>query len=61
MRLGVVPKLNSPEALQLAKLVLKHAESKGMTPYLDVRARELLTWDKFFQLGRDQLDMLIVI
>ncbi len=61
MRLGVVPKLNSPEALQLAKLVLKYAESKGMTPYLDVRARELVTWDKLFQIGRDQLDMLIII
>ncbi|MEM2005809.1 MAG: NAD(+)/NADH kinase [Zestosphaera sp.] len=61
MKLGIVPKLNSVEALQLAKLVLKHAESKGLAVYLDSRARDLLTWDKFFQLGRDQLDMLVVI
>lgn len=61
MKLGIVPKLNSVEALQLAKLVLKHAESRGIATYLDSRAKDLLTWDKFFQLGGDRLDMLVVI
>jgi NAD+ kinase len=61
VRLGIVPKLNSPEALQLAKLVLKNAESKGLTPFLDSRAKDLITWDKFFHLGKDSVDMIVVI
>lgn len=61
MKLGIVPKLNSPEALQLAKLVLKSAESKGLTAFLDARAKDLLSWDKLFHLGKDSVDMVIVI
>ncbi|MEM4427567.1 MAG: hypothetical protein QW036_02315, partial [Zestosphaera sp.] len=61
MKLGIVPKLNSPEALQLAKLVLKSAESKGLTAFLDARAKDLVSWDKFFHLGKDDVDIVVVI
>ncbi len=61
VRIGVVPKLNSPEALQLAKLVLKSAENKGLAAFLDARARELVSWDKFFYVGKDSVDMIIVV
>lgn len=61
MKLGIVPKLNSPEALQLAKLVLKNAESKGMNAFLDTRAKDLVSWDKFFHLGKDDVDVIVVI
>lgn len=57
----MVPKLNSPEALQLAKLVLRSAESKGLTTFLDSRAKDLISWDRFFHLGRDDVDMIVVI
>ncbi|MEM2018844.1 MAG: NAD(+)/NADH kinase, partial [Zestosphaera sp.] len=61
MKLGIVPKLNSPEALQLAKLVLKSAESKGLTAFLDARAKDLVSWDKFFHIGKDDVDIVVVI
>jgi len=61
VKLGIVPKLNSPEALQLAKLVLKSAESKGLTAFLDARAKDLVSWDKFFHIGKDDVDIVVVI
>ncbi len=61
MKLGIVPKLNSPEALQLASLLLRYAESKGLRPYLDVRAKELINWERTFALGKEFVDMAVVI
>lgn len=61
MKLGVVPKLNSPEALQLASLMLRYAEGRGLKPYLDVRAKELISWERTFTLGKEFVDMVVVI
>ncbi len=61
MKLGVVPKFSSPEALRLAEKLMDYASSKGVDVYLDWRASRLIRWPKTFVLGRDRLDYLVTI
>ena len=61
MRIGVVPKLGSPQALTLARRVMEYAEARGIETYLDSRAKEHLTWHRLFTVGRDTLDFIVVI
>ena len=61
MKIGIVCKPGSPEALDLASRVLKYIESKGVDAYLDSRLSESLRWDKLFELGRDRVDFVVVI
>ncbi len=61
MRIGVVPKFSSPEALALAKKILEYADSKGAEVYLDKRARKVIEWDRIFSVGTDKVDAIIVV
>lgn len=59
--LGIVPKLNSPEALSLAIRVAEYAEQHGLRAYLDSRARGLVGWPRYFNLGVDGVDVIAVV
>ena len=61
MRIGVVPKFSSPEALALAKKILEYADSKGAEVYLDKRARKVIEWGRIFSVGTDKVDAIIVV
>jgi len=61
LRIGVVPKFSSPEALALAKKILEYADSKGAEVYLDKRARKVIEWDRIFSVGTDKVDAIIVV
>jgi len=61
LRIGVVPKFSSPEALALAKKILEYADSKGAEVYLDKRARKVIEWGRIFSVGTDKVDAIIVV
>ncbi len=61
MKLGVVPKFSSPDALRLAEKILRYSESKGMEAYLDWRASKLIKWVRRFSIGRDEVDFIVVV
>jgi len=61
LKIGVVCKPGSPEALDLASRVIKYVESKGIDAYLESKLGENLRWDKLFELGKDRVDYIIVI
>ena len=61
MRIGIVPKFSSPEALALAKKILEYADSKGAEVYLDKRARKVIEWGRIFSVGTDKVDAIIVV
>lgn len=59
--LGVVPKLDSRDALALSSKVLEYAEERGLRAYLDARASEYIDWGRTFSLGSDPVDVVAVI
>lgn len=59
--IGIVPKYGSKDALVLAEKVLKYAEEKGLRSYLDSRMRDLISWPRYFILGKDTVDVVAVI
>lgn len=59
--LGVVPKLDSREALTLSYRILKYAEERGLEPYLDKRASEYVDWHPTFNLGSDLVDVVVTV
>jgi NAD+ kinase len=61
LRVGIVPKFGSAEALRLAEKILDYSRGKGIDVYLDWRASRLIKWDKTFILGQLDLDFIIVI
>ena len=61
LRVGVVPKFNSHEAIQLASNILRYAEVRGIEAYIDRRASTLLEWGRPFTLGQDYMDAVIVV
>ena len=61
LRIGVVPKFNSHDAVELASKILNYAEEKGIKAYIDKRASTLIEWDRTFTLGHDSLDALIIV
>ncbi len=61
MRVGVVPKFNSPQALELSKRILEYGELSGLKMYIDSRGSKLIDWDRTFTLGKDDLDLIIIV
>ena len=61
MSIGVVPKFSSHEALKIAQMILEYAEKHGVDAYIDKRAKNLVDWEKDFSLGRDRVDVIIVV
>jgi NAD+ kinase len=57
----VVPKLGSRDALALTVKILEYAESRGLRAYLDSRALNYVEWHPVFNLGRDRVDVAIVV
>jgi NAD+ kinase len=57
----VVPKLGSTDALALAVKILEYAESRGLKAYLDSRALNYVEWHSTFNLGRDRVDVVVVV
>jgi len=61
VRVGVVPKFNSPQAIELCRRILEYGELSGLSMYVDRRGSKLIEWGKYFTLGKDDLDMIIVV
>ena len=57
----MVPKLDSREAIALAVRILEYAEGKGLKAYLDSRALRYVEWSPIFNLGRDPVDVVVVV
>ncbi|MCC6046723.1 MAG: NAD(+)/NADH kinase [Desulfurococcaceae archaeon] len=57
----MVPKLGSTDALALAVKILEYAESRGLKAYLDSRALNYVEWHPTFNLGRDRVDVVVVV
>ncbi len=60
VRLGIVPKLSSQEAVELALKIIKYAESLGVKTFLDERIKRRGGWPTF-SLGRENVDVVIVV
>ncbi len=56
-----MPKFNSPQAIELSKRILEYGELNGLSMYIDRRGSKLVEWGKYFTLGKDDLDMIIVV
>ncbi len=61
VKLGVVPKFNSPEALEIAADILKYAESLGVEAFIDWRVKDAMTWSKRFAVAKDHVDVIVIV
>ncbi len=61
MRVGVVPKFNSPQAIELTKRILNYGELSGLKMYVDRRAARMIDWDRKFTLGKDDVDLIVAV
>ncbi len=61
MRVGVVPKFNSPQAIELTKRILDYGELSGLKMYVDRRATRMIDWDRKFTLGKDDMDLIVAV
>lgn len=61
MRVGVVPKFNSPQAIELTKRILDYGELSGLKMYVDRRAARMIDWDRKFTLGKDDVDLIVAV
>ncbi len=61
MRVGVVPKFNSPQAIELTKRILDYGELSGLKMYVDRRAARMIDWDRKFTLGKDDMDLIVAV
>ncbi len=61
MRVGVVPKFNSPQAIELTKRILDYGELSGLKMYVDRRAARMIDWDRRFTLGKDDVDLIVAV
>ncbi len=61
MRVGVVPKFNSPQAIELTKRILDYGELSGLKMYVDRRAARMIEWDRKFTLGKDDVDLIVAV
>jgi NAD+ kinase len=61
VKLGVVPKFNSPEALEIAASILEYAESLGVEAFIDWRVKDAVTWKKRFTIAKDRVDVIVVV
>jgi len=61
LRVGVVPKFNSPQAIELTKRILDYGELSGLKMYVDRRAARMIDWDRKFTLGKDDVDLIVAV
>jgi len=61
LRVGVVPKFNSPQAIELTKRILNYGELSGLKMYVDRRAARMIDWDRKFTLGKDDVDLIVAV
>jgi len=61
LRVGVVPKFNSPQAIELTKRILDYGELSGLKMYVDRRAARMIDWDRKFTLGKDDMDLIVAV
>ena len=57
----MVPKFNSPQAIELTKRILDYGELSGLKMYVDRRAVRMIDWDRKFTLGKDDVDLIVAV
>jgi len=61
LKVGVVPKFNSPQAIELTKRILDYGELSGLKMYVDRRATRMIGWERKFALGKDDMDLIVAV
>ena len=57
----MVPKFNSPQAIELTKRILDYGELSGLKMYVDRRATRMIDWERKFTLGKDDMDLIVAV